>query len=180
VVCTVRVDRHLPTIGPSLKAGKDVVVEWPLGKSVAEARELLRLKKAGGVKHAIVGLQGRQAPIVKKLKELVNGGRIGRVLHSTYSSQSMLSANSVTQGHEMLGQKEIGANLLTILFGHQIDYVQQGISDTLYVKFLEKPDSSQGADTTLSLGLWLLFPPFRTSKSPPTREVGRQRKEGAF
>lgn len=61
VVCSVRVDRHFETIAPSLRAGKDVFVEWPLGKSAAEARELLKLKNEGGVKRAIVGLQARQA-----------------------------------------------------------------------------------------------------------------------
>jgi predicted dehydrogenase len=66
VVCSVRVDRHLSTIAPALNAGKDVFVEWPLGKSAAEARELLKLKNDGGVKTAIVGLQARQALVVKR------------------------------------------------------------------------------------------------------------------
>jgi predicted dehydrogenase len=85
VVCTVRVDRHLATIGPSLKAGKDVFVEWPLGKSAKDARELLRLKNEGKVKNGVVGLQGRQAPAVKTLKGLVENGRIGKVLSSSWS-----------------------------------------------------------------------------------------------
>ena len=86
VVCATRVDRHLATIGASLKAGKDLYVEWPLGKSLAEAKELLHLKNEG-VKRATVGLQGRQAPIIKKLKEPVEGGRIGKVLSSTCVAQ---------------------------------------------------------------------------------------------
>lgn len=83
VVCSVRVDRHLLTISPSLKAGKDVYVEWPLGKNLAEAQELLRLKNEGKVKHATVGLQARQAPIIKAIKKLIADGKIGRVLSST-------------------------------------------------------------------------------------------------
>jgi predicted dehydrogenase len=71
VVCSFRVDRHLKTVGPSLKAGKDVYVEWPLGKNLHEAQVLLRLKNEGKVKNAVVGLQGRQAPIVRKVKELI-------------------------------------------------------------------------------------------------------------
>jgi len=85
VVCSVRVDRHLATIGPSLRAGKDVFVEWPLGKSAKDARELLRLKNEGKVKTGVVGLQGRQAPVVKKLKKLIEGGNIGKVLSSSWS-----------------------------------------------------------------------------------------------
>jgi predicted dehydrogenase len=126
VVCTVRVDKHLSTLGPSLQAGKDVFVEWPLGKSAAEARELLRLKNEGKVKNANVGLQGRQAPIIKKLKELVLGGRIGKVLNSTYVAQAGPGGPTLTKGVEYLVQKEFGGNLLTIFFGHEIDYFQQG------------------------------------------------------
>lgn len=84
----MRVDRHFATIAPSLKAGKDVYVEWPLGKSAKEARELLKLKNEGGVKNAVVGLQARQAPSVHTIKELIAGGRIGEVLSSTWAAQA--------------------------------------------------------------------------------------------
>lgn len=97
-------------------------VEWPLGKSLPEARELLRLKIEGGVKHAVVGLQARQAPIIKKLKELVDGGRIGKVLSSTWVSQGGSYGEMVTQGTEYLGQKKYGGNLVTIRFGHEFDF----------------------------------------------------------
>ena len=48
VVCSVRVDRHFGAIAPALRAGKNVYVEWPLGKNLEEAEELLRLSKAHG------------------------------------------------------------------------------------------------------------------------------------
>jgi predicted dehydrogenase len=128
---TARVDRHLPTIGPSLKAGKNVYVEWPLGKDSAEARELARLKNESGVKIATVGLQARQASIIKKLKELVDGGRVGKVLSSTYTAQSTQVGEGVIEGSEYLGFTESGGNWVTIRFGHQIDYVQQGICPTI-------------------------------------------------
>lgn len=94
VVCSVRVDRHLATISPSLKAGKDVYVEWPLGKSLAEAKELLRLKNEGGVKKAVVGLQARQAPLIKKVKEIIESGRIGEVYSSTWVEQGSVGGEA--------------------------------------------------------------------------------------
>lgn len=87
VICSVRVDRHLATIGPSLKAGKNVYVEWPLGKNLSEAKELLSLKNEGGVKTAVVGLQGRHSPVVKAVKKLVDEGRVGKVLSSSWMGQ---------------------------------------------------------------------------------------------
>ncbi|PBP17460.1 oxidoreductase [Diplocarpon rosae] len=87
VVCSVRVDRHFQTVSPSLKAGKDVYVEWPLGKNLAEAKELLHLKNHGGSQRTVVGLQARQAPILKEIKNLLAAGRIGTVLSSTWTGQ---------------------------------------------------------------------------------------------
>jgi len=137
VVCSVRVDRHLATTGPSLKAGKDVYVEWPLGKSLADAKELLRLKNEGGVKTAVVGLQARQAPIVKKVKQLVESGVVGEVLSSTWVGQAGVGGPTTIQGIEYLTQREVGGNMISIHFGHSIDYVQQ----VLGYGFQEKPKS---------------------------------------
>jgi predicted dehydrogenase len=124
VVCSVRVDRHLPTIAPSLKAGKNVFVEWPLGKSAAEARELLKLKNEGRVKTAIVGLQARQAPVVNKIKSLIESGKIGKVLSSTWAGQAGAGGPTTTEGVKYIGDKEVGGNLVTIHFGHAVDYLQ--------------------------------------------------------
>jgi predicted dehydrogenase len=126
VVCSVRVDRHLATVGPSLKAGRDVFVEWPLGKSLSDAKELLRLKNEGGVKNAVVGLQARQAPVVKKAKELVESGRIGAVLSSTWVGQAGIAGPETSTPYEYLTRREVGGNMSSIHFGHAIDYIQQG------------------------------------------------------
>jgi predicted dehydrogenase len=127
VVCSVRVDRHFPTISPSLKAGKNVFVEWPLGKSAAEARELLKLKNENGVKTAVVGLQARQAPIVNKIKSLVESGAIGKVLSSTWVAQATNGGPTALERVKYIGDKEVGGNLVTIHFGHAVDYFQHAL-----------------------------------------------------
>lgn len=125
VVCSVRVDRHLLVIGPSLKAGKDVYVEWPLGKNLQDAKELLRLKNEGNVKFANVGLQARQSPMVKRLRNLIEEGKIGKVFSSTWVGQATNGGETVSEDLEYIGRKEVGGNLLTIHFGHSVDYIQQ-------------------------------------------------------
>jgi len=134
VVCSVRVDRHFPTIAPSLKAGKDVYVEWPLGKSAAEARELLRLKNEGGVKKAVVGLQAGQSLAVQLVKKLIEEGRIGTVLNSTWVSAAINGGDTVSEPYEYLGQKEVGGNLVTIHFAHSLEAVQQGMSSSSSIR----------------------------------------------
>ncbi|CZR60523.1 uncharacterized protein PAC_10419 [Phialocephala subalpina] len=126
VICSTRVSKHLATVGPSLKAGKDVIVEWPLGKSLPDAKELLRLKKEGG-EASCRQPSIKTAPLIKKLKELVDGESIGKVLNSSWMGQGGQQMESVTKGVEYLGIGEYRGNLITIRFGHQIDYFQQVI-----------------------------------------------------
>ncbi|KAF5253596.1 hypothetical protein FANTH_1523 [Fusarium anthophilum] len=78
VVVATRVDVHYSSALPSLKSGKDLYVEWPLAQDVTHARELVDAAREKGVK-TIVGLQGRYAPPIKKLREIIKGGRIGKV-----------------------------------------------------------------------------------------------------
>lgn len=99
-------------------------MEWPLGRSAAEARELLRLKNEGNVKRAEVSLQARQAPVIHVLKKLVSDGAIGKVLSSTWVSCALGGGPSTTQRGRYLGDKEVGGNLVTIHLAHALDYVQ--------------------------------------------------------
>jgi len=109
---------------PSLKAGKSVLVEWPLAKSAAEAREMLRLKNEGGVKKAEVVLQARRSPFIHALKNEIEKGTIGKVLSSTWSASAGAGGPTTTQGGKYLGDKDVGGNLVTIHLAHAIDYVQ--------------------------------------------------------
>ena len=81
VVCTTRVDVHYDTIKPSVEAGKNVFCEWPLAENVSRASELAEAAKKSGSR-TMVGLQGRVAPAILKLKELIRGGTIGKVVSS--------------------------------------------------------------------------------------------------
>ena len=76
------------------------------------------------MKLAAVGLQARKAPILKKLKQLIADGKIGKVLSSTWYG----NANNGGEQElvESMCRREVGGNLLTIHMGHALDYVQFG------------------------------------------------------
>jgi len=117
-----------------------VLVEWPLGKNLAEAEELLKLKNQGGVKNAVVDLQGREAPIVKEVRELIESGKIGKVLSTTWAGAAGAGGGTITQAYQYISQREVGGNLVTIHFGHSIDYIQAGIySLSLFPSCLSPP-----------------------------------------
>ncbi|KAL6834572.1 NAD(P)-binding protein [Trichoderma camerunense] len=57
---------------------KQVFCEWPLGVNAVQAEEMVKLAERENVKTA-VGLQLRADPIIKKVKQLIEAGVIGRV-----------------------------------------------------------------------------------------------------
>lgn len=118
VVISVRVGKHYALAKPALLASKDVFVEWPLGASTAEAKELTELAEAKGLK-TFVGLQARASPLVVKIKELVQSGKIGKVLSSTViGTFSGLPVGTWPAGAEYYFDIDSGGNPFTIFFGH--------------------------------------------------------------
>jgi predicted dehydrogenase len=127
VVCTVRVDRHFQTIVPAIKAGKNVLVEWPLGKSLQEAEELLKLSQEHNVKLAAVGCQGRFDATFRTVQKLINDGEIGKVLSTTVVGPAMIGGPTLDLKLEYLSQIEVGGNLVTIPLGHFMDSFTRGL-----------------------------------------------------
>lgn len=118
VVCTTRVDVHYDTIRPSVEAGKNVFVEWPLAENVTRATELSDLARKSGSK-TLVGLQGRVAPPVLKVKEILQNGAIGKVLSSDVQAFTPGGGgDSMSEGLAYFLHKQIGGNPVTIAFAH--------------------------------------------------------------
>ncbi|KAI9023180.1 hypothetical protein DFJ74DRAFT_668054 [Hyaloraphidium curvatum] len=129
VVCSVRVDRHHPVLKPvleNLAAGKRVYCEWPLGKNLAEAEELTALAKARGIK-TLVGLQGRVAPIPRKVNELLEQGRIGKVLSTSVLAAAYNFGAVDMESIAYLSDKETGGNMVSIHFSHGFDAINQTV-----------------------------------------------------
>jgi predicted dehydrogenase len=95
VAVSVNVPEHYKLIVPALEAGKDVFSEWPLARNLSEAEELVKLAKAKGVK-TVVGLQARQNPAIIKAKEIIESGKLGRVLGTTMYGHVSLPINPIS------------------------------------------------------------------------------------
>ena len=117
VICSVNVKKHYELIKPSLLAGKDVIVEWPLGANLQEAEELTLIAKEKGCKTAVV-LQARFAPVVTKVRELLAQGRIGPVLSSTFVGACNYPSGTELVGVEYHMDINSGGNMVTIHYGH--------------------------------------------------------------
>lgn len=118
VLCCTRVDTHYSLIKPSVEAGKAVFVEWPLTHDVERSRELADLAAERGTR-TMVGLQGRLAPVVLKLKELLHDGSLGKMLSSEVRAHGGTNDREmVAEGLGYFAEKKIGGNIFMIGFAH--------------------------------------------------------------
>ncbi|KAK0670201.1 hypothetical protein QBC41DRAFT_318345 [Cercophora samala] len=129
VVTNTRVDKHLETALPSVIAGKDVYVEWPLAANTTEAKKLAdAVKQHGGL--GVVGLQGSLGPLPNKLKEVIASGRIGNVLSSEFRANGGIDGRGIVPASlSYFTERKVGGYVYTIGFAHQFDLVQSVVGD---------------------------------------------------
>ncbi|KAK4201198.1 hypothetical protein QBC40DRAFT_278681 [Triangularia verruculosa] len=129
VITNTRVDKHVETALPSVEAGKDVYVEWPLAANSDDARKLAEAaKQHGGL--GVVGLQGPLGPLPRKLREVIDSGKIGRVLSSEFRANGGIDArDTVPASLSYFTERKVGGYVYTIGFAHQFDLVQSVLGD---------------------------------------------------
>lgn len=123
VLVTVKVPEHHAVTMTALEAGKHVYCEWPLGKDLAEA-EAMAAAVPEGI-HAVVGLQGEQAPALRTVAKMVADGAIGRVqLLRGFGSAAGWGEESPAH-YAYLQDKSNGASLETIGGGHTLSALEK-------------------------------------------------------
>lgn len=122
VTVAVKVPHHRELVTAAIEAGKHVYCEWPLGNGLAEAIELADLARSRNVRTAI-GLQGRAAPSINRVRDLIAQGYVGTVLSTSMVIAGEYPGNVVDQANAYMLDKQNGANLLTIHTGHYADVV---------------------------------------------------------
>lgn len=128
VVVNTRADVHCSVIEPSIKAKKAVYIEWPLTETLATSLELT--KDLPTPSNTIIGLQGRVAPITLRLKELLAGGVIGKVLSSeVHAYGNLIPRDSMPESLSYFADRKVGGHPISIHYGHTIDYVHEVLGD---------------------------------------------------
>ncbi|KAF2469896.1 NAD-binding Rossmann fold oxidoreductase family protein [Lindgomyces ingoldianus] len=120
VAVSVNVPGHYESIRPALFAGKDLFVEWPLARNLADAEELTAIAKEKGVR-TLVGLQARNNPTIIAAKKIVESGKLGRILGTSMYGHGAIFGSTIVPDFEYALPVENGANILTIPFGHAVD-----------------------------------------------------------
>jgi predicted dehydrogenase len=140
VAVTVKVPQHRELVTAALAAGKAVYCEWPLGRDLDDAQAMASLASERDVR-TVVGLQGRQAPAIQFVQELLDDGYVGDVLSTTIVGLS-LAGDTVINANAYMLDNDNGANLLTIAVGHSIDtlnHVLGAFADLSALSDLRRP-----------------------------------------
>jgi len=132
VVVAVNGPSHLATSLPAIEAGKDLFVEWPAGAGLKETNAIAEAARKKGVR-TMVGLQGRHSPVVKKVKEIIDSGKIGKILSSSIISLAPAElgfwGNLINQNNAYTVDGTKGAGMLEIAVGHQLGIVTYLLGD---------------------------------------------------
>ncbi len=113
---------HYETVKKALLAGKHVYCEKPLAISYADASELAVLAKEKGVTAQIV-FNNRYMPGIMRAKELINEGRLGRIL-SFRSAYLHASCTDLSRNAGWKQDKDIcGGGVLFDLGSHALDLI---------------------------------------------------------
>ena len=141
VAVVLRVPSHYEPTMAALKAGKHVYTEWPLGQDTAQAVEMADTARAQGVT-TMVGLQARANPAMLHMKDLIDEGYVGDVMSA---SCSMIRGGVLERVLDRTWQRdaELGANTLTIAFGHTVDALRFVVGDFSQVSSVVSTQAKQ-------------------------------------
>jgi predicted dehydrogenase len=128
VAVTVKVPEHRAIVMAAIAAGKHIYCEWPLGRDLAEAREMAQAAQAAGV-HVAIGLQGANSLAVRHAAKLVQEGAIGRPLTLRVVSPTAGWGAESPAHYAYLQDKRNGATLSTIAGGHTLAAIEAVVGD---------------------------------------------------
>ncbi len=133
-ICTPN-DKHAEIAIAAAAAGKMILCEKPLARTVDEAEEMLKAVEAAGVKNT-VWYNYRRIPAVTLAKQIVDSGKLGKIFHYRANFlQDWTISPDLPQGGDglwRLDAESAGSGVTGDLLAHCIDtamWINGGIKD---------------------------------------------------
>ena len=120
VTVAVTLPAHRELLKSALAAGKHVYCEYPLGLDVEESQALALAAQVAGV-HAAIGLQARANPAVRRAREILVAGKIGRLLTARIVSTTAGFGPRTELAVAYTEDPANGVTVITIQAAHTID-----------------------------------------------------------
>jgi len=107
----------------AVEAGKPFWIEKPMGRSLAEARDIAHAAEAAGLVTS-VGFNYRHAPAIVRARELVRSGALGTIMNVRVSFLADYSADPLGVLTWRFVRKEAGSGVMGDLLSHGADLAQ--------------------------------------------------------
>ncbi|KAF9072541.1 NAD-binding Rossmann fold oxidoreductase [Rhodocollybia butyracea] len=123
LVVSVRATHHKEVALKVIEGGKDLFIEWPIGRNLAETREIYEAALKKGIK-TVVGLQTRFTGYASKVKSIVDSGEIGKTIASSFIVSMGPFASygpTTTQKYKYIFDSSNGVTLVDVIGGHLFD-----------------------------------------------------------
>lgn len=108
---------HVEHVKLAIKHGCHVLCDKPFGRNLSDAKTMLALAEAAGIRH-FVNFEFRYDALRRQLKQLLDAGRIGKPQHF---SSKMFIARGGDVPHGWLFEKEKGGGWIGAFASHEID-----------------------------------------------------------
>ena len=95
VVVSVKIPDHYEALLPAIKAKKMIFVEWAPGKNLDETVRMVNAAKEAQLR-SMVGIQDSNVAYGRKVKQIVDSGKIGRVLSTSLVSRMHMWTSAKT------------------------------------------------------------------------------------
>ncbi|KAF6756569.1 hypothetical protein DFP72DRAFT_893113 [Ephemerocybe angulata] len=124
VAVTIKAPDHKAVVDKAIAAGKHIFIEYPPGRTLAESEQMRADVMKNGNIQAMVGLQGVHSAALRKVKKILDSGKIGKVISTTVVAN--IAREFRFYGPEAVDQniyaqdRANGATMLSIVIAHQL------------------------------------------------------------
>ena len=145
-ICTIH-DQHLPQVVAAAEAGKHVLVEKAMGRTMAECRKMIAATDKAGITF-MVAQDLRYSPSSRAVRRLIQEGELGTI-RAARCDTIMNVTRILPPGHWMMDGERAGGGVLTTNTVHIIDLLRYFAGDVRRVTGVCKavgPEMVNGAE----------------------------------
>lgn len=117
--------QHIPCAIKALEAGCDIFLEKPISDSMEGIHDLLKVKEKYN-KIIFIGFQNRYHPVIKRLRELVQSNRFGKIISVQVEVGERLTTMHTYENYAetYMARKDQGGGVVINQQIHELDYIQ--------------------------------------------------------
>lgn len=121
---------HHEMVLEGFKHGLHILCEKPMAFDASQSFDMIEAQKRSG-KKGFLNFEFRFLPARRKVKEILERGSLGKIMHINYTCTSPGYVSSVTNKRGWLGQTEYAGGMLGAIGSHMTDSLQWWFGDTI-------------------------------------------------